>query len=269
MGGYTVVEVMLFLTISGVIFAGAAFVFNGQQSRTSFEQGMRDLNSQLQKYVDEISTSVFLGGNNFTCATSVSTGRPTLTAGGNGQGSNQDCIFLGRAFQVVPTQQKIFIYSVLGNKSTSSGEPVTSFANASPTPAVSAGTDLTEEYVTSWGTVKSSKVTYTNGTTADSDLVGFYNSLQDGYQNSGVTGAQSVFGKGYAYQSTDINSARSTGVQSCLQEQNANGVSCANTPIITSWAVCFASTGSAQTALLNITSAPTGVTTDINFTSCS
>lgn len=268
-GGYTIIEVMLFLAISGVIFATATFVFNGQQDKTSFEQGIRDFSSQLQKYVDDISTSVFLGGSNYTCSTSASTGRPTLSAGSGGQGANQDCIFLGRAFQVVPTQQKVFIYTVLGNKNTPLGDTVTSFTNAMPTPALTSGTDLTDEYFASWGKVTSSKVKYTSGTVVDSDLVGFYNSLQDGYQNSGVTGAQSILAKAYNYQSTDINSARSAAVASCIEEQNANGVTCVGPSLISSWSICFASTRTTQTALLNVASTPAGVTTDVNITTCS
>ena len=268
-GGYTVVEVMLFLVISGIIFAGAAFVFNGQQSKTAFEQGMRDLASQMQKYVDDVSTSLFLGGDKYSCAVSSSTGRAVLSAGGSSLGSNQDCIFLGRAVQVVPTQQMIYIYSVLGNKSTSDGEAVTTFANAMPEPAFSNGADLTDTYFTAWGKVASSKITDTSGAVSDSDLVGFYNSLQDGFQNSGVTGAQAVFAKGYSFQSTDTNSARSPAIKSCIEEQNANGVTCANTPVIKSWDVCFSSTRSDQTAILAMDSTPAGITTDVNFTSCS
>lgn len=267
-GGYTIVEVMLFLAISGVIFAGAVTVFSGQQNRTGFSQGIRDLASQIQKDVDEVSSSVFLGGGNFTCTTSAVTGRAQLSVGTPGLGSNQDCMFLGRAFQVVPTQQKIYVYSVLGNKNTANGEPVTSFLSAMPEPAFSTGTDITKEYDTTWGKLTSSKVTNTAGVASDSDLVGFYNSLQDGYQNSGVAGAQSVFAKGYNYVSSDPATARSAAVKSCIEEQNANGVTCSSTPIINVWTLCFASTGSTQTALLTVTSTPAGITTDVNITSC-
>lgn len=269
MGGYTVIEVMLFLAISGVIFAGAAYVFSGQQNKTSFEQGMRDLSSQLQKYVGEVSTSVFTGGANYTCTVSAG-GRAQLNAGSPGQGTNQACIFLGRAIQVVPNQQKVYIYSVLGNKNTSNNESVTSFADAMPEPAISADADLTEEYFTSWGKVSSAKITTTSDIKSTSTLVGFYNSLQDGYQNSGVAGAQSVFAKGYSYQNSDPLNPK-MGVKSCIEEQNPDGTACTSTnaPIIKNWVICFASTRSAQTALLTLTSHPAGITTEVNFTSCS
>ncbi len=267
-GGYTVVEVMIFLMISAVIFFGAVSVFQGQQGKTAFEQGMRDFSSQLQKYVDEVSTSVFLGGSDYACTVSSSTNRSILSVGAPGLGTNQECIFLGRAIQVIPAQQTIYIYSVLGNKSAANGEPVTSFAAANPEPAMSTGTDLTEEYFTSWGKVTSSQVIDTSGAASDSNLVGFYNSLQDGYQNSGVSGAQSVFAKGYNYQSTDPESPRSEAIRSCIEEQNANGVTCAVAPIINSWNICFASTGSNQTASLIVTSQPAGISTEINFASC-
>ena len=269
LGGYTVIEVMIFLAISGVIFVTAVLAFQGQQGKTSFEQGMRDLASQLQKYVSEVGTSVLPGADKYACSISISTGRTQLAAGGAGIGSNQACIFLGRAIQVIPTQSKLFAYSVLGNQYDANGETVTSFTSALPEPAFAAGTDLTDEYNTPWGTVSSSKITKLDGTTADSDLVGFYNSLQDGYQNSGVAGAQSIFAKGYNFVSNVLASTRSDAIKTCIEEQNANGINCTDAPIIKSWNVCFASTGSSQTAILSVVSTPAGITTDVNFTSCS
>lgn len=269
LGGYTIVEVMLFLAISGVLFVAATITFGGQQDKTAFEQGIKDFTSQLQKSVDEVSTSVFPAGN-YTCQKDIITTparpAPVLKNTTSSQGTNQDCIFLGRAFQVVPTQQKIFIYGVLGIKSNALGEPITSFANANPTPAFATGMDLTEEYSFSWGKVISSKVVQSGTTTStDSDIIGFYNSLQDGAQASGVSGAQSVFAKGYNFVSSDINTARSASVQSCIQETS---VACANTPTISSWALCFANSKTSQTALITVTSNPTGITTDTVIGGC-
>lgn len=269
-GGYTVVEVMLVLAISGVIFVAAVLVFQGQQGKTSFEQGMRDSSSKFQQYVDEVTTSVFSGGQ-YNCAVSNSTGRATLSvppSGANGAGTNQGCLFLGRAIQVIPGQSSIYAYSVLGNQYTATGEPATSYAGTLPEPALAANTDLTEQYDIPWGKVTSSKITYTSGGTADSDLVSFYNSLQDGFQNSGVSGGLSATARGYNFTDNSLASVRSARLKSCLEEQNANGTDCTNTPTISQWDICFSSNGSSQTALLTILSNPSGITANVNFTSC-
>ena len=268
--GYTIVEVMVFLMISAVIFFGAAFTFQGQEGRSRFEQGMHDIASEIQKDVNEISTSLIPGSDQYACTVSSSSGRPTLSLGGSGAGTNQGCIFLGRAIQVVPGQGKVFIYAVLGRQYTAAGEPVVSLASAMPEPAFDSGADLTDEYDAAWGKVLSSKITdYSSSSVTDSTLVGFYNSLRDGYQNSAATGGQSITAKGYNFNSTSLDSARSSSVRSCIEEQSANGVNCTSTPTISKWAVCFTSNGSNQTALLTASSTPAGVTTDIDFSSCS
>lgn len=266
--GYTIIEVMIFLAISGIIFAIAVAAFNGQQGRTGFEQNMHDLASRMQEYVDQVGASLFPGSGSYACSISASSGRAVLTAGGGGQGTNQGCIFLGRAVQVIPGQSKLFIYTVLGDQFTPQGETVTSFNQALPEPEFSSGTDLTDEYDTPWATVSSSKVTLTSGGIVNSDLVGFYNSLQDYNLNSQAGGGASILAKGYNFVDNDLASVRSAAVKSCIEEQNANGVTCANTPTISLWSACFASTGSSQTALLNIASTPAGITADVNFTSC-
>lgn len=269
-GGYTVVEVMIFLTISAMIFVTAQLTFRGQQGRTQFQQGMHDTVSKVQQLVGQVGSGIFPGQSIYSCATSNSTGRAALSSGGS-VGSNQDCIFLGSALQVVTGKGDIHIYTVLGNRSVTSGtqsQPAVTLSQALPEPAVSNGANLTATYPTPWATVLSSKVTNAAGTVSDSTLVGFYNSLQAGYFNSGSSGGQAIIAKGYNFSSNDSASVNSAPVVSCLEELSASGVDCTNTPQITTWAICFQSTGSSRRALLTVSSTPAGITSDINFTSC-
>ena len=265
-GGYTIIEVMIFLTISAVIFSGAVLVFNGQQGKSQFEQGMHDLASKVQQYVDQTGTSIFANSGQYTCNTNGTSGRAQLSAGNGGVGTNQACIFLGRALQVVPGQSQIFTYTVLG-RAMDAGQPVVSFEDALPEPAISPF-DLTDVYDTPWGTVKSgtSLITPIGGSPSNGDLVGFYNSLQDGYNNSGSKGGQSIIAKGYPFtdSSSTPSSPRSAALVACLEEQPG----CANAPQISNWSVCFASTGSAQTAQLSVNTTPAGITADVNFINC-
>lgn len=272
-GGYTVIEIMVFLAVSMAILVAAQLVFQGQQGRTQFEQGMHNSASKFQQYVDRVGTSIFPGQGLYTCSISAVTGRSVIVAGSSGAGSNQACIFLGNAVQVVPGQSKIYFYAVLGNtykalSGSAQGEPVTSFSQAMPEPAFASGADLTQEYDIPWATVKSSTVTTNLGATTDSHLVGFYNSLQDGYFGSGVAGAQAIIAKGYNFTSNSLSSVRSDAVKSCIEEQSASGVNCTSTPQITKWQVCFQSVGSNQTALLTTQSTPAGITTNVEYLDC-
>src|SRR4051812_11374835 len=102
-GGYTIVEVMIFLAISSVIFVGAQLVFRGQQGSSQFEQGMRDMASVFEQYAAQVNSGRFTGGDNFTCAGSAISG-PVISAPTTGQaGTNDGCLFLGLAVRVVPS----------------------------------------------------------------------------------------------------------------------------------------------------------------------
>ena len=92
--GYTVIEIMVFLAVSMAILVAAQLVFQGQQGRTQFEQGMHNSASKFQQYVDQVGTSIFPGQGLYTCSISAITGRSVIAAGFSGAGSNQACIFL-------------------------------------------------------------------------------------------------------------------------------------------------------------------------------
>ncbi len=269
-GGYTIIEVLIFLTISTAVFVAAQLVFQGQQGKTQFEQGMNELASRLQLYVGQVGTGIFPGQDQYSCSISVASGRSALSAGGNA-GTSQECIFLGSAFQVVPGNSDLYIYTVLGNRTvTISGQvqPVTSLAQALPEPVVKNGANLTQTYSTTWAKVVSSKITLAAGTTTSSDLVGFYNDLSSSYASS-TPGGQSVAAKGYSFQSGSTSGVNSDAAVTCLEEQNANGFDCRNTPRVKSWTLCLESTGSSQNATLTVTPTPGGLTTNINYGACS
>jgi len=256
----------MFLTISAVIFAGVALTFEGQRGKTDFQQGMRDLASKLQANVDQVGTGVFPGSSDYNCSGAFVSGntRATLSAGSGNLGTNRGCIFLGMAVRVSPSQQTIYFYPVLGNQYTATGDTVTSLAAALPNPAADDSgiiDGLVEQYSTPWGTLQSSQVTH--GIVTDSYMVGFYNSLQDGY-NSTTAGGQSIEALGYPYTSANPTD---TGIQNCIQQISGGG--CFSTPLISSWSLCYSSSGSNQTALLTVAPTPGGLTTNLNFTSCS
>lgn len=98
--GYTIVEVMIFLAVSGALLAGALALVSGQRQRTEFSSAVRELDSQIRDVMNDVSTGYYSRTANFSC--SAGAGGPVISvppSGDNSQGSNEGCIFLGRGLQ--------------------------------------------------------------------------------------------------------------------------------------------------------------------------
>src|SRR5476651_427700 len=104
--GYTIIEVMIFLAISGLLFLSAVVAVGGQQGHTEFSTSMRDTNSKVQSWIDEVDTGLSdsdfstSGNRQVSCSLDPSTGGPVLTSTGGtniNRGSNSACVFLGKA----------------------------------------------------------------------------------------------------------------------------------------------------------------------------
>src|SRR4051794_28986018 len=105
--GYTLIEVLIVVAISAMLYVGVVTIFSGQNRRIQFEQSMLDLQSKIQNYAGKIQAGTYPDA---TAAGYKCTKSPTL-----GQGpyfdrpggvidpaTNQDCIFIGRAILTIP-----------------------------------------------------------------------------------------------------------------------------------------------------------------------
>lgn len=261
-GGYTIIEVIIVLAISGAIFLSAVTIFAGKQARTQFSQAMQDVNSQIQSYISDVRVSLFPGAGQYTC--SVSGGRPQLSPASPGDdttGTSQDCIFLGKALFVdkTTTPGTIKSYTVLGTRLNQANSKVaTSFSQSNPEAVLD--DNLVEKYTLGANsTVKSSKVTDSSGVESDTNLVGFYNSLS----TTSNSGSQSLAAYGYLGFPDNPGSGR---LKTALEQATA-GSPDPLTPI-TKWKVCFASGTTNQTALLTVTPSSAGVTANLEYTAC-
>jgi len=131
-GGYTVIEVLLVIAISTIIFVSAIAVFGGQSRTTQFSQAMQDLQSKIQSYATEVTTGAQPDMSGYYCG--LSGGKPILSTTGSNTG---DCIFLGRTIHVYPGSNTIKIYTVLGTRvNPASGSPALTIAEANPEAAI-------------------------------------------------------------------------------------------------------------------------------------
>lgn len=151
-GGYTIVETLIFLAVSGALFISAVTVISGRQGRTEFTSAARDFEAQIQDIANDVSTGYYanpaLGSNFLKCSAPLNSALIIGSGNGDTQGANTGCIFIGKTLQlgVIGAHDEYRLMTLAGKQRTVSGADVSSFtestvrAIASPPEAV----DLTE-----------------------------------------------------------------------------------------------------------------------------
>ena len=127
-GGFTLFEVMITMAVSGAMLVTAVILFGGQQRKVQFAQSTRDLKTTIQDIMNDTSTGYF-PNSSFSC-TSSATGPVIDINAGVEQGSNQSCIFLGKAIHFKNDQMDV--YPIAGNRGDASS-PTATFQSSFPT----------------------------------------------------------------------------------------------------------------------------------------
>jgi hypothetical protein len=131
-GGYTLIEVMLFLAISLAILVTSIVVVGGQEAHAEFSTSMNEINGKVQQWIDEVANGYSANGSsnssaigNYTCSLGTvekQNNTPVLSlspSGGNARGANPECIFLGKVIQINNQDQysdSIYAYTMLGRR---------------------------------------------------------------------------------------------------------------------------------------------------------
>jgi prepilin-type N-terminal cleavage/methylation domain-containing protein len=137
--GFTIVEVLIVLGISGVIMAATLPFISNKQNNTQFTVGIRQIQNQLQDILNNVSTGnvTVPASVNYSCTSSNGAG-PVITNTSSSLGTNFGCQYIGigiyfdaKSMQIIP---------IIGQKySDSSNTKVTSLASAKPCPLVNMG----------------------------------------------------------------------------------------------------------------------------------
>ncbi len=120
-GGYTIVETMIFLAVSTLMFASVVGVMGTRNRRTEFTQSVNNLNQQLLDVINDVDTGYYPASGNFRCSVGIS-GAPEITSTATERGKNQDCIYAGRAIQFAPSvggqakNSKLNIYTIVASR---------------------------------------------------------------------------------------------------------------------------------------------------------
>jgi prepilin-type N-terminal cleavage/methylation domain-containing protein len=156
--GYTIVEVMIVLAVSGVMFIIAANFVSGKQARTAFTQGVNDLTSTIQGSIESVTDGQYTDIP-LTCHVVAGPPRRLQFSAGGSQGSNPECTFLGQMYHfdvndAATSTDSQTVYETLqlaGAKNSSSGGPLISLTDSALTTVsekYSKGSiDLTRHYL--------------------------------------------------------------------------------------------------------------------------
>lgn len=113
--GYTIVEVMIFLAVSGAMFAGAVTALNLQNRRTAFSESVKTFEQRLQDVMNDVETGFYPSNSDFKC-TASSDGPSISFSGAVEQGKNEGCTFVGKAIQLSPEENpdQFNVYTLVG-----------------------------------------------------------------------------------------------------------------------------------------------------------
>lgn len=139
--GYTIVETLIFMAVSGAMFVSALALINGRQARAEFSTSAREFETQMRDLANDVATGYYpnpvnASGQFLRCTVSGGVINLSFAAADN-QGANKDCIFAGRTIHFAPSGESAGSYAsylMLGKRVDSgTGRDVTSITQASPT----------------------------------------------------------------------------------------------------------------------------------------
>lgn len=287
--GFTIIEVMIFLTVSSLLITSAWGLIAGRQEQVMFDQKVRDTQSKLQQWMSDVSNGATNGDlSKQYCVTSVPGGRPTIVNLPQPKPANYSpqCTFLGKAIQFTDNNSSqagtLYAYSVFGCRIDQCGSggqtnlPQDMYS-ANPEPAIGGNgggytyADLTETFDLSPAYVNVNSVTGTDQSNlvTTSHMIGFMNSFNT-VLNTADNGSEDL--NVYLY-SLNSNSAPANNggasVINCLEGQAPCNLTAGspNPPSLKSYQFCLSD--GKYSAQITISSASgIGASTKLDYIAC-
>lgn len=119
--GFTIIEVMIFLAVSGIILVSALTLLNNKQGKTAFFASMKNIVSQLNTDISYVSNGYYRLPGGVQCTVSnvdSPSARPSISAGASAVGTNFGCTYIGMVLQFDPAitngQYQFISYPIVG-----------------------------------------------------------------------------------------------------------------------------------------------------------
>jgi type II secretory pathway pseudopilin PulG len=194
--GYTIIEVLIVLAVSGMMFVIAVNFINGKQGKAAFTQGTNELASQIQGVIEQVTNGQY-SDIPLTCTSNGTTTSATANAAVSSNGTdntntgiNSQCVFLGKILRFHsgdPLNYKVLSLAGARVPTTTTGS--VSLADVAPVLI----NDLTRtQNIPQQLTVKSARATDVSGATSNVFNFGFAQGLGSIEAGSFASGAQNI-----------------------------------------------------------------------------
>lgn len=105
--GFTIIEVLIVIAVSGLLVASALTLLSGRQGQTAFDQGINEVNSEIEQDISNVENGYYNAPDTLDCQynTGVAPNYQINLNGTRGRGQNPTCVFLGTAldFNISPS----------------------------------------------------------------------------------------------------------------------------------------------------------------------
>lgn len=197
--GYTIIEVMIVLAVSSVMFVIASGFISGKQERTSFNEGVNEMADQVQSIIEQVTDGQY-SDIPLNCTFGVGFTNTTGAFSKVGQGQNAPCVFLGKTLFMTQNSTDYQLYSMAGGRITpTSNDTVTALLQADPVniPALNA-TKHIPQALTVWDVISTQPgglpYSYRQhyGGSWNNNAIGFFQSQGDNEGGALQTGPQTI-----------------------------------------------------------------------------
>lgn len=246
--GFTIIETLIVLAVTGGLFTAVALSISGKQTRTQFEQSINDIKAQVEQAINDVAVGFYPNTNNFRCQAGAF--GPVLSTGVTAQGENTGCVFLGRVIQfgISGTDPEEFrIFTVAGLQRTTTGAEVATYAAALPKVVAPTSADPGIPNASTVGRLQYGLTICKTPATCNQTNVGaiaFMNSLASYSSGSIVSGSQQI--KVIPVTGSTLNVAANDAANTI------NNNLAASAEATTGINLCFVSGGTNQSGLLTI-----------------
>lgn len=122
--GYTIVELMVVLAISGAMIVMANNLISGQASRNEFTKSVRDFENKISDVANDVVKGYFpnRGGNEECTATSAGIDFDNTTT--VEQGASEDCVFAGKALNFTTGSSVVELQTMVARRVQQDGSEI-------------------------------------------------------------------------------------------------------------------------------------------------
>lgn len=160
--GYTILEVLIFIAISGFMLIAAMVAIGGRQQDVQFSQAARDFENKVNDIISDVEVGYFVRDAKFSCSVSGTTPPspnidydPLSSETGNRQGQTGDCVLLGKTIVMgeeavlssnasdVVDKAVLRIFDMAGVRLDEDGNQVSTVEDAMPAPLLTGESPVT------------------------------------------------------------------------------------------------------------------------------